>query len=67
MKTGAKIANPDMAIMELTVSMPVGEWKMVQAQLDAAKAWPAWKLRDYIRQSINALLTQIETHYEGKE
>ena len=57
MQTSFGPRNADEIEMEMTVSMPLKEWKALRNQLDGA--WPSWKLSN----AIGSLVRQAESNF----
>lgn len=60
MTTTLKVEKPDGIEMTLTMTMTLGQWKELRAQL--AGAWPAWELGSAIREMIQ----KADTHFRGE-
>ena len=52
MKAKFKIENPETVEMSLTITMPVSDWKRLNAQL--ATDYPAWKVGRAISDMVEA-------------
>ncbi|KVE36372.1 hypothetical protein [Burkholderia sp. BDU5] len=55
MKSEFKIQRPDDVPMPLTMTMTLGEWKKLQAQL--ATTYPSWKLSTNIGEMVRLATT----------
>lgn len=62
MKATITALNPDEIELRMCVTMPLKEWKALQAQLSSA--WPSWKLSSTIGHLVWKAQQNFETDSE---